>query len=121
MREFSGRHRDIRALFADRFAQVHEWLTERTDVPEERRLLIGACFTHEYSFEAAALFNPSIVQHPDQAGLSPWDLRFILSLRATGEGHISSISFRSGVVGGGGDLQLDPAARFATLPTVDDG
>ena len=53
MREFSGRHRDIRALFADRFAQVHEWLTERTDVPEERRLLIGACFTHEYSFEAA--------------------------------------------------------------------
>ena len=72
-------------------------LTDRK-LSEERELLIGGYFTHEYSFEAAALFNPSIVPHPDQSDLPPGSLRFILSLRATGEGHISSITFRTGLL-----------------------
>src|SRR6476646_5455282 len=68
------------------------------EVSERRRLLIGSYFLAEYSLESAALFNPSIVPHPDQAGLPPGALRFVLSLRATGEGHISSITFRTGVI-----------------------
>ena len=66
----------------------------------ERRLLIGAYFTNEYSVEGAALFNPSIVPAPDQAGLPPGEQRFVMSLRAVGEGHISSIEFRTGVIDG---------------------
>ena len=65
-----------------------------------QRLLIGAYFMSEYSLQSAALFNPSIVPHPDQDGVPPGSLRFIMSLRATGEGHLSSIEFRSGLVGG---------------------
>ena len=71
---------------------------ERATCPSERQTLIGAYFTHEYSPESAALFNPSIVPHPDQIGVARGALRFILSLRATGEGHISSITFRDGIV-----------------------
>ena len=71
---------------------------------EERSLLIGGYFTHEYSFEAAALFNPSIVPHPDQSNLAAGSQRFVLSLRATGEGHISSITFRSGTVDSNGNI-----------------
>ena len=68
------------------------------EVSEQRRLLIGSYFLAEYSLESAALFNPSIVPHPDQTGLPSGALRFILSLRATGEGHISSITFRTGII-----------------------
>ena len=63
-----------------------------------QRQLVGAYFLNEYSFEAAALFNPSIVAHPDQIGRAAGELRFILSLRAVGEGHISSLTFRSGMI-----------------------
>ena len=66
--------------------------------PNKDRLLIGSYFLAEYSLESAALFNPSIVPHPDQTDLPPGALRFILSLRATGEGHISSITFRTGII-----------------------
>ena len=117
MREFGDRHPDLRAAFAANFATVCTLMQPPPSVPEEaRRLLIGAYFTHEYSFEAAALFNPSAVPHPDQSGLATGEMRFVLSLRATGEGHISSICFRSGVVGAGGDVRLDPPSRQATLP-----
>ena len=78
----------------DRFEQVRPWLRAGESLSDERQLLLGAYFTHEYSLEAAALFNPSIVPHPDQNGVPKGALRFILSLRATGEGHISSIVFR---------------------------
>ncbi len=74
--------------------QVRHYLNDLDDPSPERQSLIGAYFTHEYSPESAALFNPSIVPHPDQSGLPEGALRFILSLRATGEGHISSITFR---------------------------
>jgi predicted GH43/DUF377 family glycosyl hydrolase len=96
--DFSQRHQQIHTLFLERFEQVREWLLTDQELSEQRRLLIGSYFLAEYSLESAALFNPSIVPHPDQTGLPPGALRFILSLRATGEGHISSITFRTGVI-----------------------
>jgi predicted GH43/DUF377 family glycosyl hydrolase len=96
--EFSERHQHIRSLFLERFEQVREMFLTDQDLSEERRLLIGSYFLAEYSLESAALFNPSIVPHPDQTGIPAGALRFILSLRATGEGHISSITFRTGII-----------------------
>ena len=96
--EFSQRHQDIRQVFLERFEKVHELLSADGKISEPRRLLIGSYFLAEYSLESAALFNPSIVPHPDQTGLPTGALRFILSLRATGEGHISSITFRTGII-----------------------
>jgi predicted GH43/DUF377 family glycosyl hydrolase len=96
--EFSQRHRKIRKVFLERSEQVHELLSADGEISEQRRLLIGSYFLAEYSLESAALFNPSIVPHPDQTGLPSGALRFILSLRATGEGHISSITFRTGII-----------------------
>jgi len=83
-----------------------------------QRQLVGAYFLHEYAFEAAALFNPSIVAHPDQSGAPAGDRRFILSLRAVGEGHISSLTFRSGTIAADGSLEIDPAGRLASIPLV---
>ena len=83
-----------------------------------QRCLIGAYFLHEYSFEASALFNPSIVRHPDQSGAPENGCRFILSLRAVGEGHISSLTFRSGSIGADGSVTVDPTARLASVPKV---
>jgi predicted GH43/DUF377 family glycosyl hydrolase len=83
-----------------------------------QRRLIGAYFLHEYSFEASALFNPSIVRHPDQTGAPENGFRFILSLRAVGEGHISSLTIRSGTVTVGGSVAVDPTARLASIPKV---
>jgi predicted GH43/DUF377 family glycosyl hydrolase len=97
--EFCGRHQNIQRLFLERFEQVRsDMLWSDEDPSEERRQLIGSYFLAEYSLEAAALFNPSIVPHPDQSGIPRGALRFILSLRATGEGHISSITFRTGII-----------------------
>ncbi len=110
---FSTRHRDLRAAFRRRFDQVaHLRLTDQP-ISEARRLLIGAYFTHEYSYEAAALFNPAIVPHPEAPQASSGTLRCVLSLRATGEGHISSIAFRTGVIGPGATLTLDPPLPFS--------
>src|ERR1039457_2433181 len=95
--DFSQRHQNIRQVFRERFEQVHELLSADGKISEPRRLLLGSYFLAEYSLESAALFNPSIVPHPDQTGLPTGALRFILSLRATGEGHISSITFRTGI------------------------
>src|SRR5206468_1772512 len=89
--EFGERHQQICRLLQIRFEQMRQYLLTDQPLSQERRQLLGAYFTHEYSLEAAALFNPSIVPHPDQSGLPAGALRFILSLRATGEGHISSI------------------------------
>ena len=94
--EFSQRHQQINGSFLERFEQLRDLVMTDDGISEQRQLLIGSYFVCEYSLESAALFNPSIVPHPDQAGLPPGALRFILSLRATGEGHISSITFRTG-------------------------
>jgi len=96
--EFCQRHQDIRKVFLERFEQVRELLLADGEISERRCLLIGSYFLAEYSLESAALFNPSIVPHPDQTDLPAGALRFILSLRATGEGHISSITFRTGII-----------------------
>jgi len=114
--EFSQRHQNIRNLFRQRFEQVSESLASVGDVSEQRRLLIGSYFLAEYSLESAALFNPSIVPHPDQTGLPSGALRFVLSLRATGEGHISSVTFRTGVIHPDHRIEVLPTAGFLTEP-----
>jgi predicted GH43/DUF377 family glycosyl hydrolase len=112
--EFSGRHQHIRKLFLERFEQVRDMPAPGTELSEQRRLLIGSYFLAEYSLEAAALFNPSIVPHPDQTGLPVGALRFILSLRATGEGHISSITFRTGIIHPDLRIEVCKPAGFLT-------
>jgi predicted GH43/DUF377 family glycosyl hydrolase len=114
--EFSGRHEQIESFFYHRFDQVKTYLEPGAQPSPERQSLIGAHFTHEYSPESAALFNPSIVRHPDQSGLPRGALRFIMSLRATGEGHISSITFRLGTVSAQHRITLTPPVPFATEP-----
>jgi len=115
--EFSGRHQQIRTLFLERFEQVRELAATNGELSEQRRLLIGSYFLAEYSLESAALFNPSIVPHPDQTGLPSGALRFILSLRATGEGHISSITFRTGVIHSDQRIEVDKPGNFLTEPS----
>jgi predicted GH43/DUF377 family glycosyl hydrolase len=117
--EFHGRHQRFIPYLLERFAQVERYLVTDRPLEENRRLLIGAYFTHEYSMESAALFNPSMIWHPDQSGLEPGCSRFIMSLRATGEGHISSISFRSGVVDGNNEISLDGDRRFVTAQRIE--
>jgi predicted GH43/DUF377 family glycosyl hydrolase len=114
--EFSQRHQQIRGRFLERYEQVRESLAMAEEISEERRLLIGSYFLAEYSLESAALFNPSIVPHPDQTGLPSGALRFILSLRATGEGHISSITFRTGIIHPDLGIEVLPATGFLTEP-----
>jgi hypothetical protein len=112
-RDFSSRHRDFERVLDDHYRLVSHHLDSDKPPSRERRLLIGAFFTHEYSIEGAALFNPSIVPAPDQSGLPPGALRFVMSTRAVGEGHISSIGFRSGVIGPAGEMVFDPTSPFA--------
>jgi predicted GH43/DUF377 family glycosyl hydrolase len=116
LEEFDSRHQRVRKFFMKRFAGIEDLVPTDRPLTEDRKLLIGAYFTHEYSLEAAALFNPSIVLHPDQSGLPDGTMRFVLSLRATGEGHISSITFRSGTVDAGGLVTVDAPTRFVTSP-----
>jgi predicted GH43/DUF377 family glycosyl hydrolase len=116
--EFSGRHLKTRELFLARFEFVQPYLLTHAELSEARRLVIGSYFTHEYSLEAAALFNPSIVPHPDQTELPPGAQRFVLSLRATGEGHVSSITFRTGVVDAANQISINPPTRFVTEPQL---
>ena len=112
-REFSSRHRDFERVLDEHYRLVSIHLDPDEPLSRERRLLIGAYFTHEYSIEGAALFNPSIVPAPDQSGLPPGALRFVMSTRAVGEGHISSIGFRSGVIDPDGGMAFDPTSPFA--------
>ncbi len=113
---FCGRHERIRDLFLERYEQVRDSVFPSAEVSEQRRLLIGSYFLAEYSLESAALFNPSIVPHPDQTGLPSGALRFILSLRATGEGHISSITFRTGIIHPDQRIEVLPTTKFLTEP-----
>jgi predicted GH43/DUF377 family glycosyl hydrolase len=114
--EFSQRHQEIRKTFLERFDQIRDLLFADGEISEERRLLIGSYFLAEYSLESAALFNPSIVPDPDQTDLPPGALRFILSLRATGEGHISSITFRTGIIHHDQRIEVFSPSGFLTEP-----
>jgi predicted GH43/DUF377 family glycosyl hydrolase len=114
--DFSGRHEKILDFFRERFEFVRPFLLTDQKLSESRELLIGAYFTHEYSLESAALFNPSIIPHPDQTDLPKGAYRFIVSLRATGEGHISSITFRTGVIDANDSIAINTPTRFVTEP-----
>jgi predicted GH43/DUF377 family glycosyl hydrolase len=114
--EFGDRHVKIREFMRRRFDQVRPWLRSGQGFSDARQLLLGAYFTHEYSLEAAALFNPSMVPHPDQSDLAPGSLRFVLSLRATGEGHISSITFRTGYLDEQGGITIHAPTRYSLEP-----
>lgn len=116
--EFADRHQEIQPYFLKQFEKVRRHLLTDQRLSEERKLLIGAYFTQEYSLESAALFNPSLVWHPDQSGLPDGSRRFILSLRATGEGHISSITFRTGVIDTDHQIKIDPPGKFVTTPEI---
>lgn len=118
LENFEGRHRNLLEIFETRAAEMEEALEPHAVLNKTQRCLIGAYFLHEYSFEASALFNPSIVRHPDQSGAPENGCRFILSLRAVGEGHISSLTFRSGSIGADGSVTIDPTARLASVPKV---
>ena len=114
--EFCQRHREIHTIFRHRFEQIRELVSLDQEISDQRRLLIGSCFLAEYSLESAALFNPSIVLHPDQTDLPSGAMRFILSLRATGEGHISSITFRTGIIHSDHRIEMQKPAGFLTEP-----
>jgi predicted GH43/DUF377 family glycosyl hydrolase len=118
MREFRERHQRTREFFLHRFEQVRNHLLTDQPISENRQLLIGSYFTQEYALESAALFNPSMVWHPDQAGLPAGSGRFILSLRATGEGHISSITFRSGTIDAANRIRIDEPTRYVAAPEL---
>ena len=120
LENFQGRHRHLLRTFEARAGEMEEAFAAHAVFTPIQRQLIGAYFVHEYSFEASALFNPSIVAHPDQSGAPEGGLRFILSLRAVGEGHISSLTFRSGAISADGSVSVDPSARLASIPKVRD-
>src|SRR5204863_2855842 len=115
---FEGRHRNLLEIFDARAVEMEDALEPHAVLTKTQRHLVGAYFLHEYSFEASALFNPSIVRHPDQSDAPVGGCRFILSLRAVGEGHISSLTFRSGTIGADGGVAVDPTARLSSVPKV---
>ena len=118
LENFQGRHRNLLKMFELRADEMEEALTAHSVFSKVQRQLIGAYFMHEYSFEASALFNPSMVPHPDQSGTATGSLRFALSLRAVGEGHVSSLTFRAGTIAADGSIAVDPTARLASSPRI---
>lgn len=115
---FHGRHRNLLQTCEARAAEMESAFACHPPFTTLQRRLVGAYFLHEYSFEAAALFNPSIVPHPDQTGAPAGGLRFVMSLRAVGEGHISSLTFRSGTIATDGSVTVDPTAGMAATPEI---
>jgi len=118
LENFEGRHRNLLNVFERRAEEMEDAFEPHAALNTIQRRLIGAYFLNEYSFEASALFNPSIVRHPDQSGIPEDSCRFILSLRAVGEGHISSLTFRSGTIAADGSVAIDPTARLASVPRI---
>ena len=118
MLDFSERHKDIRRVFERSLNEVRNHLPRDAVLSETKKALIGAYFTMEYSIESAALFNPSIVLHPDQSHLDKGSLRFVMSFRAIGEGHVSSIVFRSGVLDRDNTFIFDPVSDYVDTPDV---
>ncbi len=118
LENFLGRHRNLLQTFEVRAAEMEDALADHAAFTQVQRRLVGAYFLNEYSFEASALFNPSIVAHPDQSGTPQGSLRFVLSLRAVGEGHVSSLTFRSGLVAADGTVSIEPASHLASSPDI---
>jgi predicted GH43/DUF377 family glycosyl hydrolase len=122
LKDFEARHWQTRRVFIRRFWEVAAQLDlDGNSLTEETRQLVGAYFCHEYSYAAAALMNPSVVPHPDQTGMAKGARRIVMSLRAVGEGHISSVAFREGILTADGQLDLAPEPPFATAADMADG
>jgi predicted GH43/DUF377 family glycosyl hydrolase len=122
-RDFLPIHPDMDAVFLEHYEAVRHHIPIDAPISDERRRLIGACFTMDYAIEAAALFNPSMAPAVDQSDVPPGSVRFVMSLRATGEGHLSSIVFRRGLVDARGDVSVDAPGRYsrplrATVPDL---
>lgn len=115
---FSSRHKNIWEAFDANYNEIKRYIPENANMSNTRKALLGAYFSSEYSIQAAAFFNPSIVPHPDQSDVAKGSLRFILSFRSVGEGHISSIEFRSGIVDGAGNFTFDNVSRYAERADV---
>lgn len=111
-------HRDVDATLMRRFGELADRIPSAPNLSPEQQRLIGAYFSQEYAYEAAALFNPSAVVHPDQSGLADGAVRLVLSLRGVGEGHVSSVTFRTGVWMPGGDLTIDDPGSTSVPPII---
>ena len=118
LENFHGRHRNLLATFEARADEMEDAFAGHAPFSQTQRQLVGAYFLNEYSFEASALFNPSIVAHPDQSLAPDGGLRFIVSLRAVGEGHVSSLTFRAGTITRDGSVTIDPTIRLAATPRI---
>ena len=118
MDDYAARHRNFRNVLGRNFERIAEHVPKGLSLSTEQQLLLGAYFTREYSVESAALFNPSIVSHPDQKGVDKGSQRFIMSFRAIGEGHVSSIEFRSGIIDANSDIYFDPVSRYVATPEI---
>lgn len=116
IRDFSNRHRNFESKLYSNYLKVNQYIKLNKKINQSKKLLIGSYFSKEYSISAAALFNPSIVQHPVQSNLEKGSIRFIMSLRATGEGHISSIEFREGLIKNDLSISLIEASRYCSIP-----
>jgi predicted GH43/DUF377 family glycosyl hydrolase len=116
--EFSRRHKSFEEILMNNYSKVKKFVPHLNKLSSDQKLLIGAYFSKEYSINSAALFNPSMVPHPDQSNLKKDSLRFIISMRATGEGHISSIKFREGIVDNKFNVKLDKSAGYSCLPQI---
>lgn len=112
---YESRHKNFENVILSHYKKVEPFISDPQNISVNRKLLIGAYFSKEYSIEAAALFNPSIALHPDQSGLSKDEIKFIVSLRATGEGHLSSIEFREGIIGKD-EVTLLSVSKYCQLP-----
>jgi predicted GH43/DUF377 family glycosyl hydrolase len=113
--DFADRHWQIEKVFDQRYREMEPKLgLNGTKLTRDTKRLIAAYFCHEYSYSAAALMNPSVIRHPDQSGLRDGSVRIAMSLRAVGEGHISTIAFREGIVTTNRELDLSPQPEIAT-------
>jgi len=118
--QFGHRHKNIESIYLDNYNFFKEHYVSSPELSGIKKLLLGASLTKEYSIQSAALFNPSMVPHPDQSGLKNGQKRFVISLRSVGEGHISSIEFRSGIVDEKGNLSLDEISGYSLTGEVFD-
>ncbi|GAY17129.1 glycoside hydrolase family 130 protein [Mycobacterium sp. shizuoka-1] len=115
---FGGRHRDLVGTFRRHARELADRLDPDATISDARMVLLGAVFTNEYAIEGAAVCNPSMVAHPDQSGLATGSTRFVMSVRGIGEGHRSSVGFRTGIIDADARLVLDQPPRLATVGTV---
>ena len=119
IRSLDERHRNVDEMLMRRFCAVEEVDMDRESIRHDQALLIGAYFCEEYSYEAAALFNPSVVLHPDQHGVPDGALKFVMSLRAIGEGHVSSVTFRTGIWAADGSVVVDEPSAISVAPVIE--